>query len=109
MVVNHVRATEQRHPSRRNAQPQWENAMVQLEQKATATVPAPPAEVADTVTRRLAEAVSRNDLGDDTDRDDAIVLEHVCCYFGEKKVVDDVSLNFKRGRISALTGPSGCG
>jgi len=83
--------------------------MVQLEQKATATVPAPPAEVADTVTRRLAEAVSRNDLGDDTDRDDAIVLEHVCCYFGEKKVVDDVSLNFKRGRISALIGPSGCG
>jgi phosphate transport system ATP-binding protein len=76
--------------------------MVQLREKAETPVEAE-------VTRRLAEATERNAVSDDTARDDVIVLENVSCFFGEKKVVDGVSLNFKRHRISALIGPSGCG
>ena len=42
-------------------------------------------------------------------RDDVIVLDNVSCYFGERKVVSEVSLSIQRGRITALIGPSGCG
>ena len=61
------------------------------------------------VTQRIAEVAARNAVGDDSQRDDAVILEAVSCYFGERKVVNDVSLAFKRGRITALIGPSGCG
>ncbi|MCH7600942.1 MAG: ATP-binding cassette domain-containing protein, partial [Myxococcales bacterium] len=30
-------------------------------------------------------------------------------YYGEKRVVTDVTLDFARNRITAIIGPSGCG
>jgi len=61
------------------------------------------------VTGSLAAVASRTVVTGDDERDDAVVLEEISCYFGDRKVVGDVSLAFKRGRITALIGPSGCG
>ena len=36
-------------------------------------------------------------------------LRRVCKHFGDKRVVDDVSLSVPRGAFYALLGPSGCG
>lgn len=38
-----------------------------------------------------------------------IELKHVSKWFGDKKVLDDVSLNVKRGEFVTILGPSGCG
>jgi len=38
-----------------------------------------------------------------------IRLEHVDKLYGDKKVLDDVSITFEKGKITMLLGPSGCG
>ena len=38
-----------------------------------------------------------------------IQVEHVSKAFGEKGVLNDVSLNVKRGEFITILGPSGCG
>jgi phosphate transport system ATP-binding protein len=38
-----------------------------------------------------------------------LVAERVSCWFGARKVVDQVSLRMSNGRVTALIGPSGCG
>ncbi len=40
---------------------------------------------------------------------EAITVEHVDFGYGEKKVLEDLSLTFRKGKKYALTGPSGCG
>lgn len=43
-------------------------------------------------------------------KDDIIInLEHISHYFGEKQVLDDVSLYVKKGEFITFLGPSGCG
>src|SRR5262245_36249317 len=80
----------------------------QIEGKvAPSAEPTPPVE--EKVTAGIAAVASRNPIEDDTDRDDVVVLDHVSCFFNDRKVVDDVTLHFKRQRVTALIGPSGCG
>jgi len=38
-----------------------------------------------------------------------LVAENVSCWFGERKVLDRVSLNMRPREVTALIGPSGCG
>jgi phosphate transport system ATP-binding protein len=66
-------------------------------------------QVAEQVTQKIAAVASRHTIAEDEQRDDVVILDDVSCYFGDRTVVGDVSLNFKRGRVSALIGPSGCG
>ena len=40
---------------------------------------------------------------------EAITVEHVDFGYGEKKVLEDLTLTFEKGKKYALTGPSGCG
>ena len=40
---------------------------------------------------------------------DGIAMEHLSFRYGEKTVLQDMNLRFKKGRKYALTGPSGCG
>lgn len=35
--------------------------------------------------------------------------DHLSIYYGEKRAVNDVSLRFPHGKVTALIGPSGCG
>jgi phosphate transport system ATP-binding protein len=43
-------------------------------------------------------------------QDDSILrAEELCVYYGPKRVVTDVTLDFLRNRITAIIGPSGCG
>ena len=39
----------------------------------------------------------------------AISVEHLDFGYGEKKVLEDLTLTFRKGKKYALTGPSGCG
>ena len=39
----------------------------------------------------------------------AVVAEHVSCWFGKRKVLEDVSFGIERHSVAALIGPSGCG
>ena len=39
----------------------------------------------------------------------AIEIKHICKYYGEKKVVDDVSLVIPTGKITSFIGPNGAG
>ena len=42
------------------------------------------------------------------DKDIIIRLEHISKSFGDKKVLDDISLYVKRGEFITFLGPSGC-
>ena len=43
-------------------------------------------------------------------QDDSILrTENLCVYYGPKRVVTEVTLDFLRNRITAIIGPSGCG
>ena len=44
-----------------------------------------------------------------SEKDIIIRLEHISKSFGDKKVLDDISLYIKRGEFVTLLGPSGCG
>ena len=39
----------------------------------------------------------------------AIELKRLCRYFGEKSVIDDLSLNIQTGKVTALLGLNGAG
>lgn len=39
----------------------------------------------------------------------AIEIKHICKSYGEKKVVDDVSLMIPTGKITSFIGPNGAG
>lgn len=39
----------------------------------------------------------------------ALALDRVCCRFGPRLVVDEVSFEAPKGRVTVLVGPSGCG
>ncbi|MEK7806162.1 MAG: ATP-binding cassette domain-containing protein, partial [Chloroflexota bacterium] len=41
--------------------------------------------------------------------DPVIQTQNLSAYYGAKRVVTDVTLNFVRNRITAIIGPSGCG
>ena len=41
--------------------------------------------------------------------DTSIKIEHLSKSFGEKRVLDDINLDIKRGEFVTLLGPSGCG
>ncbi|MBQ1707788.1 MAG: ATP-binding cassette domain-containing protein, partial [Bacteroidales bacterium] len=43
------------------------------------------------------------------EKDIIIRLEHISKSFGDKKVLDDISLEVKRGEFVTFLGPSGCG
>ena len=38
-----------------------------------------------------------------------VELQQVCVQFGERKVLDNISLTLKRGEITTLIGPNGAG
>ncbi len=40
---------------------------------------------------------------------DALSLRNICKDFGETRAVDDITLDFPEGQLTALLGPSGCG
>ena len=63
------------------------------------TSPAPPRLV-----ERSAPAASAPSAGGAT-----LTAKAVSCWFGERKVLEDVSLTMPPGQITALIGPSGCG
>ncbi len=44
-----------------------------------------------------------------SEKDIIIRLDHISKSFGDKKVLDDISLYIKRGEFVTLLGPSGCG
>lgn len=39
----------------------------------------------------------------------ALALDRICCRFGTRLVVDEVSFEAPKGRVTVLVGPSGCG
>lgn len=39
----------------------------------------------------------------------AVEIKHICKSYGEKKVVDDVSLVIPTGKITSFIGPNGAG
>jgi phosphate transport system ATP-binding protein len=41
--------------------------------------------------------------------DSKVRLEKLSVYYGERKFVQDISLNIKENRVTAMMGPSGCG
>ena len=45
----------------------------------------------------------------DTTTRGGLVAQDVSCWFGERKVLDRVSLNMRPREVTALIGPSGCG
>ena len=47
--------------------------------------------------------------GSDPSTDIALRAEGISCWFGKRKVLEDVSLNVERNTVVALIGPSGCG
>jgi len=67
------------------------------------------ARVEEQLTRRIVAVAAGRPALDETDQVSAVMLESVSCYFGERKVVGDVSLSACRRRVTALIGPSGCG
>jgi phospholipid/cholesterol/gamma-HCH transport system ATP-binding protein len=40
---------------------------------------------------------------------DLLKLENISIRFGNETILDNISMNFQRGRLIAITGPSGCG
>lgn len=41
--------------------------------------------------------------------ENAVELTNLSCWYGTHQVVEDVTLNFQKGKVCALIGPSGCG
>ena len=39
----------------------------------------------------------------------ALSLQNICKDYGEARAVDDITLDFPEGKLTALLGPSGCG
>lgn len=59
---------------------------------------------------KIALQVEESEPGADLSRlGSAITVEHLCFRYGERAVVQDLSLRFKKGGKYAITGPSGCG
>ncbi len=54
-----------------------------------------------------AEAVRARVFGDTHPGD--LLAEEITCWFGDRKVLDRVSLDMRAGQVTALIGPSGCG
>lgn len=40
---------------------------------------------------------------------DILKLENISIRYGNETILDNISMNFQRGRLIAITGPSGCG
>ena len=38
-----------------------------------------------------------------------IRIKNVCAGYGDKEVLHNVSLDFKRGKVTVIIGPNGCG
>ncbi|MHB8467301.1 MAG: phosphate ABC transporter ATP-binding protein [Acidimicrobiales bacterium] len=48
-------------------------------------------------------------VSDGTATGSSLVAEDVSCWFGARKVLEDINLTMPAGKITALIGPSGCG
>ena len=50
-----------------------------------------------------------NKLKKSTSKNVKLVVQNVSVYYGEKKAVDNISMNINQNEVTSLIGPSGCG
>ncbi len=60
-------------------------------------------------TVRPAQTMNNPQSEQPSDARDVLVAEGVSCWFGKRKVLENVSLRMQRSTVTALIGPSGCG
>jgi phosphate transport system ATP-binding protein len=58
---------------------------------------------------QLDKKISSRNSGNDQDSRQKMRVESLSAGFGQKKVLDDISISFKENAVTAIIGPSGCG
>jgi phosphate transport system ATP-binding protein len=58
---------------------------------------------------QLDKRTSSRNSGNDQDLTQKMRVENLSAGFGQKKVLDDINISFRRNVVTAIIGPSGCG